>query len=98
MEFAVFTVSHVVAFVVVLVLGAILIAKAADTPRGAGVMIIYVAGTASMFAPPPRFCETVNLRGSVSMRVLPNVSGARVTLGRRSVQAFGVGVRGLGGL
>lgn len=41
--------SHVVAFVVVLVLGAILIAKAADTDRGAGVIIIYVAGTASMF-------------------------------------------------
>ena len=41
--------SHVVAFFMVLVLGAILINSAAGTDRGPGLMIIYVVGTASMF-------------------------------------------------
>jgi hemolysin III len=42
--------SHVVALVVVLALGVILIVKAADTDSGAALIIIYVVGTASMFA------------------------------------------------
>lgn len=41
--------SHVVALVVVVVLGIILIIKATNTTRGAGVMVLYVAGTAAMF-------------------------------------------------
>lgn len=41
--------SHVVALVVLLVLGSVLILKAADTTRGPGLMLIYVAGTAAMF-------------------------------------------------
>lgn len=41
--------SHVVALIVVLVLGSILIARASDTSRGPTLMVFYVAGTATMF-------------------------------------------------
>jgi hemolysin III len=41
--------SHVVGLVAVLALGSVMIANAADTSRGPGLMIIYVAGTAAMF-------------------------------------------------
>ena len=41
--------SHVVALGVLLVLGSLLIARAADTARGSGLMVIYVLGTAAMF-------------------------------------------------
>ena len=41
--------SHVGAFVTVLALGGVLIAAAAGTRRGPGLMIVYVAGTATMF-------------------------------------------------
>jgi hemolysin III len=41
--------SHVVALFAVVVLGIILIVRAADTARGAGVMVVYVAGTSAMF-------------------------------------------------
>lgn len=41
--------SHVVAFATVLAMGAWLIVRAADTDRGAALMIVYVAGTGAMF-------------------------------------------------
>lgn len=41
--------SHVVALGVLLVLGALLIVRAADSARGPGLMVIYVLGTAAMF-------------------------------------------------
>jgi len=41
--------SHVLAFVMLLVLGALVIAEAADTDRGPWLIVVYVAGTGAMF-------------------------------------------------
>ncbi|MEO6125995.1 MAG: hemolysin III family protein [Ilumatobacteraceae bacterium] len=41
--------SHVVAFATLIVLGSVIIAEAADTDRGAGLIVVYVAGTSAMF-------------------------------------------------